>query len=165
MRIVVTGATGNVGVRVVDALARRDDVEEVVGVARRQPELEARKTRFVAADIRHADLVSLFAGADAVVHLAWMIQPAHDERTTSSTNVAGSRRVAQAAIEAGVPALVHASSIGAYAPGPKRPVDESWPATASLRRSTRATRRPSRAFSRTSLPSIPRCASSYCDPA
>jgi UDP-glucose 4-epimerase len=129
MRVVVIGATGNVGVRVVDALGRRDEVHEILGVARRQPELHAPKTTFVAADIRDADLVSLFAGADAVVHLAWMIRPGHDERVTYSTNVEGSRRVAEAAIQAGVPALVYASSIGTYAPGPKRPVDESWPAT------------------------------------
>jgi UDP-glucose 4-epimerase len=129
MRVVVIGATGNVGVRVVEALGRRDEVHEILGVARRQPERHAPKTTFVAADIRDADLVSLFAGADAVVHLAWMIQPGHDEPVTYSTNVEGSRRVAEAAIQAGVPALVYASSIGTYAPGPKRPVDESWPAT------------------------------------
>jgi hypothetical protein len=41
-----------------------------------------------------------------------------------------SRRVFQAAVDAGVPALVYASSVGAYAPGPKdRAVDESWPTT------------------------------------
>ena len=73
MRVVVTGATGNVGVRVVDALARRAEVDEIVGLARRLPAREVPKARFVAADIREADLVTLFAGADAVVHLAWMI--------------------------------------------------------------------------------------------
>jgi nucleoside-diphosphate-sugar epimerase len=129
MRVVVTGATGNVGVRVLYALARRDEVEEIVGLARRLPALEVPKTRFVAADIRHADLVSAFGGADAVVHLAWMIQPARDERAMLSTNVEGSRRVAQAVVEAGVPALVYASSIGTYAPGPNRRVGEDWPAT------------------------------------
>jgi UDP-glucose 4-epimerase len=130
MRVVVVGATGNVGVRVVEALGRRPEVEEIVGVARRRPELEMPKTRFEAADIRHADLVALFRGADAVVHLAWMIQPGHDERVTESTNVEGSRRLIQCAVEAGVPALVYASSVGTYAPGPKtRRVDEDWPAT------------------------------------
>jgi len=130
MRVVVVGATGNVGVRVVEALARREEVEQIVGVARRRPELQMPKTRFEAADIRHADLTALFRGADAVVHLAWMIQPGRDERVTGSTNVEGSRRVVQAVVEAGVPALVYASSVGAYAPGPKtRRVDEDWPAT------------------------------------
>src|SRR4051794_20257777 len=108
MRVVVTGATGNVGVRVLDALARRDEVREIVGLARRLPELGVPKTTFVAVDVRHAPLVELFRGADAVVHLAWMIQPARDQRTMLSTNVEGSRRVARAALEAGVPALIHA---------------------------------------------------------
>jgi nucleoside-diphosphate-sugar epimerase len=43
-------------------------------------------------------------------------------------NVEGSRRVFRAVAEANVPALVYASSVGAYSPGPKdRAVDESWP--------------------------------------
>src|SRR5919204_4401416 len=124
------GATGNVGVRVVEPLPRRDEVDEIVGVARRRPELETPKTTYAAADIRSADLTKLFGGVDAVVHLAWMIQPGRDERVTASTNVEGSRRVVQAAIEAGVRALVYASSVGAYAPGPKSMrVDEDWPTT------------------------------------
>src|SRR5215211_5430636 len=130
MRVVVIGATGNVGVRVVEALGRRDEVREIVGVARRRPQAQAPKARYEAADIRHADLTSLFRGADAVVHLAWMIQPGRDERVTASTNVDGSRRVIQAVVEAGVPALVYASSIGTYAHGPKSlRVSEDWPAT------------------------------------
>ena len=40
----------------------------------------------------------------------------------------GSPRVFEAAAAAGAGALVHASSVGAYSPGPKdRRVDESWP--------------------------------------
>jgi UDP-glucose 4-epimerase len=130
MRVVVIGATGNAGTSVVSALAARPEVEEIVGVARRVPEgrVGAAKARYVRADIRHHDLVELFRGAAAVVHLAWMIQPAHDELEMRSTNVDGSRRVASAVVEAGVPALVYASSVGAYSPGPKdRRVDESWP--------------------------------------
>jgi nucleoside-diphosphate-sugar epimerase len=72
--------------------------------------------------------VAHFTGADAVVHLAWLIQPSRDRATTYAVNVEGSRRVFEAAAAAGVPALVHASSVGAYSPGPKdRSVDESWP--------------------------------------
>src|SRR5205814_6220334 len=63
-------------------------------------------------------------------HLAWLIQPSRDESVTHATNVEGSQRVFDAAARAGVPALVYASSVGAYAPGPKdRAVDESWPTT------------------------------------
>jgi nucleoside-diphosphate-sugar epimerase len=74
------------------------------------------------------ELAEHFAGADCVVHLAWLIQPSHDRNTTWLANVHGSRRVFSAVAEAGVRALVYASSVGAYSPGPKaRLVDESWP--------------------------------------
>jgi nucleoside-diphosphate-sugar epimerase len=67
-------------------------------------------------------------GADVVVHLAWAIQPSRDMGRLWRTNVLGTARVADAAAAAGVGALVHASSVGVYSPGPKdRLVDESWP--------------------------------------
>ena len=80
------------------------------------------------ADVRSADLTEIFRGADAVVHLAWLIQPSRDEAETESVNVLGSERVFGAVADAGVPRLVYASSVGAYSPGPKdRMVDESHP--------------------------------------
>ena len=128
MRVVVTGATGNVGTSVLRALAQTERVESILGVVRRLPEAEFAKTKFVAADVAEDELVSHFRGADVVVHLAWLIQPSRDLRITRRTNVDGTRRVFRAAGEAAVPALVYASSVGAYSPGPKdRAVDESWP--------------------------------------
>src|SRR4051794_29778742 len=119
MHVVVVGATGNVGTSVVRALGSDDGVTSITGVARRAPELPAAKTRWVAADITRDDLVPLFRGADAVVHLAWMIQPSRDEDRMRRTNVGGSRRLFEAVAAAGVPALVYASSVGAYSRGPK----------------------------------------------
>lgn len=128
MRVVVIGATGNVGSAVVRALSDDPDVEDIVGVARRIPEWTVGRTRWTALDIARDDLVEVLRGADAVVHLAWLIQPSRDERTTHAVNVGGSARVFDAAARAGVPAVVYASSVGAYSPGPKdRAVDESWP--------------------------------------
>ncbi len=75
-----------------------------------------------------ADLTKEFTGADAVVHLAWAFQPTHDPAMTWRTNVLGTIRVLEAVAAAQVPTLVHASSVGAYSPGPKdHAVDESWP--------------------------------------
>jgi UDP-glucose 4-epimerase len=128
MRVVVTGATGNVGTSLVGALSRDPSVEEIVGVARRTPEVEFPRTRWVAADVAVDELVGHFGGADCVVHLAWLIQPSRDRRVTHGVNVDGSRRVFEAAVAAGVGSLVYGSSVGAYSPGPKdRAVDESWP--------------------------------------
>ncbi|MDW3845267.1 NAD-dependent epimerase/dehydratase family protein [Micromonospora sp. BRA006-A] len=137
MRIVIVGATGNVGTAVLRRL-RREAGTELVGVARRLPGPDAGEpyddVEWHACDIGApgaADqLVRIFAGARAVVHLAWQIQPSHDRRTLHRTNVGGSRAVIEAAVRVGVPALVYASSVGTYAPGPKnQPVSENWPAT------------------------------------
>ena len=128
MRVVVTGATGNVGTSLVPALIRDDGVESILGLARRTPTLDLPKTAWVGADVSTDDLVPHFTGADCVVHLAWLIQPSRDERTLARTNVLGSERVFQAAAEAGVGSIVYASSVGAYSPGPKdRLIDETWP--------------------------------------
>ena len=127
MRIVVTGATGNVGTSVVEALAADPGVDAIVGIARRMPSWRPPRTRWVSADIERDDLESIFDGADAVIHLAWLIQPSRDAAELERVNVRGSEKVFEAAARSGVGALVHASSIGVYSPGPKqRAVDESW---------------------------------------
>ncbi len=130
MRVVVVGASGNVGSALVRRLRQEPDVE-IAGVARRLPppdgvEWHQHDIGAVAVD----DLAATFRGADAVVHLAWQIQPSHDQRALYRTNVLGSRTVIAAAVAAGVGTLVVASSLGVYAPGPKQAyVTEDWPAT------------------------------------
>src|SRR5215212_999726 len=128
MRVVVAGATGNVGTSVLHALAGDPNVDSIVGLARRRPAMTFPGVEWVEADIRRDDLVPVFRGADAVIHLVWLIQPSRDLAELRSVNVDGTARLFRAAGDAGVGALVYASSIGAYSPGPKdRAVDESWP--------------------------------------
>jgi len=127
VRVVVVGASGNVGTSLLDALSDDPNVTSILGVARRRPALSYAKTQWVEADITRDDLRPLLADADAVVHLAWLIQPSRKVGLLRATNVEGSRRVFAAAADASVPTLVYASSIGAYSAGPKdRRVDESW---------------------------------------
>lgn len=128
MRIVVVGATGNVGTSLIRAVADDPQIESVLGLARRVPEHEMPKTTWAKADITTDDLVPHFRGADAVIHLAWVIQPSRDLNLLYRVNVDGSQRVFRAVADAGVPSLVYASSVGAYSPAPKDyRVDESWP--------------------------------------
>lgn len=144
--MLVTGATGNVGTALLRRLAREGVA--VSGVARRTPAQAPAPERSPAAPVRwHGiDLSASWAagslreamnGVDAVVHLAWRIQPSHDRAAMRAVNVDGTRAVLDAAREARVPHLVHASSTGVYAPVPqadaaagrKPVVDESWART------------------------------------
>ena len=132
MRVVVLGATGNVGSAVVRALVDDPAVDSVVGVARRMPlpeMVDATPTVEWCVDDIERDALDFVAGADVVVHLAWKIQPSHDEPQMRGTNIVGTRRVIDAVVAHRVPALVYASSVGAYGPGPKERVAESHPAT------------------------------------
>lgn len=128
MRVLVTGATGNVGTSLLSRLLDDPEVSEVIGVARRHPEhVSDERVRWVEADVGRNDLTPHLSGIDAVIHLAWQLQPARDLAQLARTNITGSRRVFNAAAQAGVPILLYASSVGAYAAGSKEhPVDETW---------------------------------------
>lgn len=131
MRVVITGATGNVGTSLVEALSLDPSVDSILGIARRRTDWAPPKTTIVAADIRTAPLDELFEGADAIVHLAWIFQPTHRPLSTWDNNVRGSERVFHAAARSGAGVLVHASSVGAYRARPgQAPVREDWPTDA-----------------------------------
>lgn len=137
MRIAITGATGNVGTALLRRLATESDIE-VIGIARRCPAPDAGppydRVRWHAADLGDPACLHLLAerltGVDAVVHLAWQVQPSHHRARLRQTNLNGTRHIVNAMLAAGVAKLVHASSVGTYAPGPKdQRVDENWPVT------------------------------------
>ena len=128
MRVVIVGATGNIGTSVLRSLEGEDRVESVLGIARRLPQLSMPKVEWAEADVTRDDLVPLFRGAEAVVSLHWLIQPSRDLNKLWMVNVEGNSRLMRAVKEAGVSALAYSSSVGVYSPGPKdRAVDESWP--------------------------------------
>lgn len=136
MRVVVTGASGNIGTAVLRRLLREGE-HEVTGVVRRPPSDAGDpydQVRWVPADLGEQDsarpLRDAVRDADAIVHLAWGFQPSHDIAYLSRLGVGGTARVLRAAEEAGVAHLVHLSSVGAYAPREDlQPVAETWPTT------------------------------------
>lgn len=142
MKVAIVGASGNAGTALLHALREEPQVDEIVGIARRTPDAappydSARWERIdiaapavdAAGDDRVVDrLAAAFAGADCVVHLAWLIQPNRKRELIRRANVDGTRRVIEACVRAGVGHLVCASSVGAYT-GVKDDDrrDESWP--------------------------------------
>ncbi|WP_449278851.1 NAD-dependent epimerase/dehydratase family protein [Leucobacter sp. GX24907] len=139
MRVVVVGATGNTGTTTLRALAATPEVTSVLGIARRMPDTDAMPyslCEWSAIDIAAASeeeeavarLREAFGDAEAVIHLAWLVQPNSQRDLLRRVNVEGTARVARAAAEAGVKHLIAASSVGAYSPDPEQSRrDESWP--------------------------------------
>ncbi|RAV32851.1 NAD-dependent epimerase/dehydratase family protein [Corynebacterium heidelbergense] len=132
MRVVVTGASGNAGTGVLRALAETPEVTSVLGIARRLPNPTVHPystCEWASIDIgaqnsptaARTALEQAFSGADAVIHLAWLIQPNRDRDLLRRVNVEGAKTVAQAAAAAGVKQLVVASSVGAYSPDAQSP--------------------------------------------
>ena len=134
MRIVLVGASGNIGTAI---LERSGDpspgaADEFVGVARRDPGNDRvyQRARWHLADVTDPGatdrLAQIFTGADAVVNLVWGFQPGRDTGYLERVGVGGLRVVLDAARRARVPHLVHMSSVGAYAAGHGLRVTESW---------------------------------------
>ncbi|PRY51250.1 nucleoside-diphosphate-sugar epimerase [Geodermatophilus tzadiensis] len=137
LKVAVTGASGNVGTALLRRLtAPGSGVDEVRGLARRQPPDTAPydAVTWYQADLGETAseqaLTNLLEDVDAVVHLAWALQPGRKPDELRKANVDGTRRVMRAAVAAGVEHVVHMSSLGAYAAGGgSRPVTEDWPTT------------------------------------
>jgi nucleoside-diphosphate-sugar epimerase len=130
VRIVITGASGNVGTALLRRLAGD---HELVGLCRRPPRGGA---PYGAADWHALDLAApgaldvlrpIVRGADAVVHLAWGFQPSRDVAYLDRVGIDGTRAVVDAVHAEDVPHLVHMSSVGAYSPGGHARVTEEWP--------------------------------------
>ena len=108
MRIVVLGATGNVGTALLERLHRAPEVTRVVGVSRRGPDRAGAPYDDVewhlldiADPASTPRLEEILRGADAVVDLVWVIRPNRDRALLRAVNVAGNERVFRAAAAAG----------------------------------------------------------------
>src|SRR5215210_4354068 len=77
LTVAVTGPTGDIGRAAVRALERTSEVERIIGMARRPFDASRsgwKRTEYRRGDVLDRDSVdALVAGADVVVHLAFLI--------------------------------------------------------------------------------------------
>ena len=139
LTVAVTGPTGTFGSGLVPLLQADDRIGRVIGIARRPFDPARRgwtKMEYRQGDVRDADaLREAFAGADVVVHLAFLITGNASRQTTRAINVDGTLNVFRAAAEVGARRFVHASSVAAYgwhADNPD-PIAEDWPVRPAAR--------------------------------
>lgn len=143
--IVVTGGSGFLGRHLVETLAGRapDRTIRIVdldpGDGSWPPGVELERGSVLDPEVVRAAV----DGADAVVHLAAVVDPeAEDEERLHRVNVDGARNVFTASVAAGCDVIVHMSSSGVYGPpsreGPFRETDAANPKSPYQRSKWRA---------------------------
>jgi UDP-glucose 4-epimerase len=122
---IVTGGSGFLGSHVADVLAERGHDVTVIDLA------PTERHRFICADLQdRAALTAAFTGADFVCHLAAVgdVYLATEKPwLAAQANVVGSANVCEAALAAGVPKVVGASTWEVYGPPQYQPIDEDHP--------------------------------------
>src|ERR671914_2677899 len=125
MRSLITGGAGYIGSRLVDLLSRREDTEQIVICDLAPPAAYRPKTQFERVDVRDRDAVRALlerSRADALIHLAFILNPSHDEHLMYDVDVNGTHNVLEAAAAAGTQQVLVASSSTAYGAFPDNPV-------------------------------------------
>ena len=129
MKVLVTGGTGFVGSQIVAALVRRGDAVRVLHRATSKLiMLEGLPVEHVLGDVQEPEAVArAVAGCDLVFHVAAVASYWRTQREqVYRVNVEGTRIVMEACLAAGVPRVVHTSSVAAIGiPRNGRPADES----------------------------------------
>jgi nucleoside-diphosphate-sugar epimerase len=124
--ILVTGATGRIGSRLVPRLLQHNETVRVLvrDSARAEP-LRERGAEVVEGDVREASTLSrALDGAEAVVHLAAAFRGVPDEEAVA-VNQSATIATAKAAVDAEVNRFVLASTNLVYGPGRGRPASEN----------------------------------------
>ena len=133
LTVAVTGPTGTFGSGLLPLLEAEPFVGAVVGVARRPFDPTAHgwhKMTYRQGDVRDQDaLEAAFAGADVVVHLAFLITGAAARASIREINVEGTLNAFRAAVAVGAKRFVYASSVAAYGFHADNPAEiaEDWP--------------------------------------
>ena len=139
LTVAVTGPTGTFGFGLIPLLQSDDRVTRIVGIARRpfDPAVYGwTKLEYRRGDVRDpAALRDAFAGADVVVHLAFLVTGAASAEVLRSVNVEGTLNAFRAAAQAGARRFVYASSVAAYGFHHDNPVGmtEEWPVRPAAR--------------------------------
>lgn len=129
-KYLVTGAAGFVGSEIVRQLLARGD--RVRAMARRKEQLAALDhpaVETVGGDLcDRAALDSAMAGVEGVFHIAALFRQANQpDQAYRDTNVQGVQNVIDAAVAAGVPRMIHCSTVGVLGHVEHPPATESSP--------------------------------------
>ena len=125
MRYVVTGGSGYIGTRLIERLTESDETERVTIADVRPPHSFRPGVGFEQLDVRDAAACRALLERerpDVLVHLAFVLDPIHDEDAMYEVDVGGTNNVLEAAASADVGQVLVTSSATAYGAFPDNPV-------------------------------------------
>ena len=136
MKIVVTGALGHIGSRLIREIPGKFPEAEIIMIDNLSTQRYCSlfnlplngKYRFIEEDVLAADLLPIFSGADVIIHLAAITNAAGSceiREQVERVNYEGTKRVAISSLEAGCP-MIFLSTTSVYGTQAKT-VDENCP--------------------------------------
>jgi UDP-glucose 4-epimerase len=125
LRYLITGGSGFVGERLVEELAARKSTSTILIADVKPPRTRPEKTGFRKLDVRSRETISellVEEKPDVLVHLAFIVDPTHDEPGMYEVNVNGTFNVLAAAASAGTERVLAVTATMAYGAWPDNPV-------------------------------------------
>ncbi|MDY6794905.1 MAG: NAD-dependent epimerase/dehydratase family protein [Actinomycetota bacterium] len=121
--VAVTGCSGYIGSRLLDFIESSDKFSRIIGVDVKPPRQSISKLDFHHMDVRDPAITNLFTLNDVktVVHLAFVVDPLHDDTLMHDIDVNGTRNVLSTTAACGAGHLVIASSSTAFGVFPDNP--------------------------------------------
>lgn len=130
MRVAITGAAGYFGRKIIERLDKNDEIEKILGISRREFNHKFKKMDYYRMDVRDVNLKNLFKkySIDAVIHLAFVLNPIHNENEMHDININGFKNVLNATKHANAKKIIVTSSTmvyGAWQDNPEFLIEES----------------------------------------
>ena len=121
--VAVTGCSGYIGSRLLRFLDESEKVSRIIGIDLNPPRYSTPKMEFHRLDVRDPSIVNLFTlnNVEVVVHLAFIVNPLHDDALMHDIDVNGTRNVLKATAACVARHLVIASSTSAFGAHPDNP--------------------------------------------
>jgi UDP-glucose 4-epimerase len=132
VRYLITGGSGYIGGRLIEALSQREETDKIIDVDLRPPTRIHPKTEFAHGDVRDGKEIRQLLERheiDVLVHLAFILNPIRDEARMYDVDVNGTHATLWAASDAGTEQVLVATSASAYGafPDNPKPIAEDWP--------------------------------------
>ena len=122
--VVITGAGGYIGQRLIKHLDTFEGCTRILGIDIQEPVVRSEKLTFQKFDIRDISLVDFLKDkkVEVMIHLAYIVDPIHDEQTMFDINVNGTLNILKICEELRIGHVIVASSGTAYGAWPDNPL-------------------------------------------